>query len=54
MEPKKVWQDEMHLAVGDHNIVKQEENKDCLSTEEKTNMKVRHIHRTFKPWKNLV
>ena len=36
MEIKQVWQEEMHLVVGDHNIVKQEENKDFSITEEKS------------------
>ena len=35
VEIKQVWQGEMQLVAGDHNIVKQEENKEFLITEEK-------------------
>ena len=35
VEIKQVWQEEMQLVAGDHNIVKQEENKEFLITEEK-------------------
>ena len=35
LEIKQVWQEEMQLVAGDHTIVKQEENKEFLITEEK-------------------
>ena len=35
VEIKQVWQEEMQLVAGDHDIVKQEENKEFLITEEK-------------------
>ena len=35
MEIKQVWQEEMHVVAGDHNIVKREENKDFPITAEK-------------------
>ena len=35
MEIKQVWQEEMQLVAGDHNIVKQEKNKEFSFTEEK-------------------
>ena len=35
VEIKQVWQEEMQLVAGDHNIVKQRENKEFLITEEK-------------------
>ena len=35
VEIKQVWQEEMQLVAGDHNIVKQEENKEFLIREEK-------------------
>ena len=34
VEIKQVWQEEMQLVTGDHYIVKQEENKEFLITEE--------------------
>ena len=34
MEIKQIWQEEMHLAVGDHMVVKQDENKGFSITEE--------------------
>ena len=52
-ELKEVWQDEVHLSVGAHNIVKRQENMDCLITEEKY-MKVWQLHQTFKLRKNSV
>ena len=36
VEIKQVWQEEMHLVAGDHNIVKQEKNKDFSVSEEKS------------------
>ena len=35
VEIKQVWQEEMHLVADDHNILKQEENKDFPITEGK-------------------
>ena len=35
VEIKQVWQEEMRLVAGDHNIVKQEKNKEFSITEEK-------------------
>ena len=35
VEIKQIWQEEMQLVAGDHNIVKQEKNKDFSITEEK-------------------
>ena len=35
VEIKQVWQEEMQLVAGDHNIVKQDENKAFSITEEK-------------------
>ena len=35
LEFKQVWQEEMQLVAGDHKVVKQEENKEFLITEEK-------------------
>ena len=35
VEIKQVWQEEMQLVAGDHNIVKQEKNKEFSITEEK-------------------
>ena len=35
MEIKQIWQDEMHLAVGDHVVVKQYRKKGFSFTEEK-------------------
>ena len=35
LEIKQVWQDEMHLAVGDHMVVKQDANVGFSITEEK-------------------
>ena len=35
VEIKQVWQEEMELVAGDHNIVKQEKNKEFSITEEK-------------------
>ena len=35
VEIKQVWQEEMQLVAGDHNKVKQEENKKFSITEEK-------------------
>ena len=35
MEIKQIWQDEMHLAVGDHVVVKQDANMGFSLTEEK-------------------
>ena len=35
LEIKQVWQDEMHLAVGDHVVAKQDKNMGFSFTEEK-------------------
>ena len=35
LEIKQIWQDEMHLAVGDHVVVKQDKNMGFSFTEEK-------------------
>ena len=35
VEIKQVWQEEMQLVASDHNIVKQEKNKEFSLTEEK-------------------
>ena len=54
VEIKQVWREEMHLATGDHNIVKREEKRISRLQKKRTNMNVSQLHQTFKPRKNLV
>ena len=52
LEIKQIWQDEMHLAVGDHVAVKTK--KVSHLQKKKTDMKVLQLNQTSEPWKNLV
>ena len=54
LEIKQFWQNEMHLAVGDHVVVKQDKKWASHIQKKKTDMKVLQLNHTSEPWKNLV
>ena len=51
---KQIWQDEMHLAVSGHVVVKQDENMNFPFIEEKKGHESFAIKSNIRPWKNLV
>ena len=54
LEIKQIWQDEMHLALGDHVVVNQDKNMGSHLQKKGTDMKVLQLNQTSEPWKNLV
>ena len=53
VEIKQIWQEEMQLVAGDHNIVKQEENKEFSVTEEKNEEKRVALASNFQTLKEI-
>ena len=51
---KQIWQDEMHLAVGDHVVVKQDKKWVSHLQKKRTDLKVLQLNQTSEPWKNSV
>ena len=54
VEIKQVWQEEMQLVAGDHNIVKQKTNKEFSITEEKNEHERVAITSNFQTSKKIV
>ena len=54
LEIKQIWQEEKHLALGDHMVVKQDKKWVSQLQKKRMDMKVLQLNQTSEPWKNLV
>ena len=54
LEVKQIWQDERHLPVGDHVVVKQDKKMGFSLQKKKNDIKVLQLSQTSEPWKKLV